>query len=274
MASTNDLVEASKGVDRSYSFTSPPEMPITNILVPSLENAMPRGLLSCSDTEVASTNDLVEASKGVDRSYSFTSPPILPPSTNILAPSLENAMSCGAISCADMEVVSTNVLVEASKGADSAYSFTPSPAVPITNILVPSFENAMPVGMSACARMRVASTNDLVEASKGVDRSYSFTSSPVLPITNILVPSFENAMPRGELSCDMEVVSTNFPVEASNVLTMRLPDSSRTAPGSIVSSGVASPATAARCGAVRVNDTVAPSASVSSSPALRVVPCV
>ena len=66
VASTNILVEASKGVDRSYSFTSSPVLPITNILAPSLENAMPVGLVSCSDMGVASTKDRVEASKGVD----------------------------------------------------------------------------------------------------------------------------------------------------------------------------------------------------------------
>ena len=73
---------------------------------------------------------------------------------------------------------------------------------------------------------------------------------------------------------DMLVASTNVLVEASKVSTMRLPDTSRTAPGSIVSLGAVSPATAARCGAVRVNEIVAPSASVTSSPVLRVVPCV
>ena len=121
----------------------------------------------------------------------------------------------------------------------------------------------------------MASTNVRVEASNGVDSVYSFTSSPAVPITNILVPSFENAMSVGAFSCGrMLVASTNVRVEASKVPTMRLPDASRTAPGSIVSSGAASLATAVRCGSVRVNEIVAPSATVTSSPAVRVVPCV
>ena len=56
-----------------------------------------------------------------------------------------------------MEVASTKVRVDASKGADSVYSFTSFPAMPITNILVPSLENAMPRGSTSCDRMEVAS---------------------------------------------------------------------------------------------------------------------
>ena len=56
-------------------------------------------------------------------------------------------------------------------------------------------------------------------------------------------------MPVGSVSSDeTEVASTKTAVETSNVPTIRLSDVSRTAPGSIVSSGVVSPATVARCG--------------------------
>ena len=113
-----------------------------------------------------------------------------------------------------------------------------------------------------------------VERSKAVDSAYSFISSPSLPTTNILAPSFENAMPVGESSCDKTSKggSTNVAVEISNVPSIVLPDVSRTAPGWIVSSGVVSPAIVARCDAVRLNEIVAPSAAVSSSPALNVIP--
>ena len=208
----------------------------------------------------ALTNIWVEASKGTSRSYSITLSPV-PSITNILVPSFENAMPVGEGLSPDTGVASTKDRVEASNGADRLYSFTSSPIAPSMNILVPLLENAMPVGKVSCDDMEVASTKDRVEASKGVDRLYSFTSSPEPPTTNILVPSLENAMPRGLSSCaDMEVASTKDRVEASKVPTMGLPDSSRTAPGSIVSSGVASPASAARCDGVRANDTVAPSA--------------
>ena len=143
------------------------------------------------------------------------------------------------------------------------------------NNLVPSFENAMPVGMISCTTTETESIKVRVETSKGADSAYSFTALREAPITNILVPSLENVMPVGERSCDlMEVASTNVRVEASKVPTMRLPDVSLTAPGSIVSSCLPIAATAARCAAFRVNEIVAPSAVVSSSSAVRVTPCV
>ena len=273
VASTNDRVEASNGVDRSYSFILSSLLPITNILVPSFENAMSRGSFSCDRMLVASTNIRVEASKGVDRSYSFTLSLSLS-ITNILVPSFENAMPVGTMSCDDMGVASTNLLVEASNGVDSVYSFTLSSVMPITNILAPSFENAMPRGSSSCNDMGVASTNSRVETSKGMDSVYSLTPLST-PITNILVPSLENAMPRGLSSwSNTSTALTSVLVETSKVPTIRLLNMSRTAPGSIVSSGVASPATAARCGIVRINEITVPSAaaSMSSSPALKVMP--
>ena len=96
------------------------------------------------------------------------------------------------------------------------------------------------------------------------------------PTTNILVPSFENAMPYGLMSCDETSKGgmTKVAVETSKVPSIRLPDVFRTAPGSIVSSGVVSPATVARCDEVRVKEIVASSEVVSSSLTLRVMPPV
>ena len=89
-----------------------------------------------------------------------------------------------------------------------------------------------------------------VEISKAADSVYSFMSCPIMPTTNILVPSLENAMPVGLESCEetSKGGGTKVAVEASKVPSMRFSDVSRTAPGSIVSSGVVSPATVARCG--------------------------
>ena len=267
-------LEVSKGVNILYSFTLFPAMPITNILAPSLENAMPVGRCSCSDIRKEPTKVALEVSKGVDILYSFTSL-ASQPTTNILVPSLENAMPCGEPSRADTEVAVTLMAVETSKGVDRSYSFTSTPRVPITNILAPSFENAMPVGRFSCNWTEMAETLTAVETSKGVDSSYSSTLSTILPTTNILPPSLENAMPCGpELCGKTEKESTKTAVEASKVPMIRFPDTSRTAPGSIVSSGAASPTAAARRVVFRLNEIVAPSATVPSSPAVRVTPCV
>ena len=72
----------------------------------------------------------------------------------------------------------------------------------------------------------------------------------------------------------MEVASTKTAVEASNVPTIRLPDVSCTAPGSIVSSGVVSPVTVVRCDAVRINEIAVLLATVTNSPVLKVMPPV
>ena len=83
-------------------------------------------------------------------------------------------------------------------------------------------------------------------------------------------------MPYGAVSCDeTEVALTKTAVEASKVPSIRLLDVSCTAPGSIVSSGVVSPATVARCDRVRVKEIVASSSEVvPNSPALKVMPPV
>ena len=120
-----------------------------------------------------------------------------------------------------------------------------------------------------------APAGDAVETSNGVDRSYSFTSSPAVPTTNILVPLLENVTSCGTFSCNAtEKAPAGDAVETSNVPMMRLPAVSRTAPGSIVNSGAVSPATVAGCDEVRLNEMVAESAAVLSSPAVRVTPPV
>ena len=108
-----------------------------------------------------------------------------------------------------MEVALTKDRVEATKGDDSSYSITATLSSPTTNILVPSFENAMPVGDSSRPDMEVSATWDRVEATKGDDSSYSFTSDPSMPITNILVPSLENAMSVGDSSWSAYVGGIN-----------------------------------------------------------------
>ena len=46
-----------------------------------------------------------------------------------MAPSFENAMPVGKVSCDETEKASTKVAVEASKAVDSAYSFMSRPAI-------------------------------------------------------------------------------------------------------------------------------------------------
>ena len=93
--------------------------------------------------------------------------------------------------------------VVTSKAVDSSYWFMSSPVRPITNILVPSFENAMSCEPVSCDEtLKGGETKVAVVTSKAVDSSYWFMSSPPPPTTNILVPSFENAMPCGPVSCD------------------------------------------------------------------------
>ena len=108
-------------------------------------------------------------------------------------------MSVGTLSYNEMEVALTKVAVDASNGGDRVYSFMLSLLEPITNILEPSFENAMPCGKRSLSRMEVALTKVAVDASNGGDRVYSFMLSLLEPITNILEPSFENAMPCGKI---------------------------------------------------------------------------
>ena len=157
------------------------------------------------------------------------------------------------------------------------YSFILPPVpLPITNIFLPSLENAMPVGEGSCDETeKLTLAEEAVEMSKGSESVYSFISPPPSsPITNIFLPSLENAMSVGEDSCDEteKLTLAKSAVETSKEPSMRLSDVSRTAPASIVSSGVVSPATVSRCDAVRLNEIVAPSTVVSSSPAVKAMP--
>ena len=140
---------------------------------------------------------------------------------------------------------------------------------------MPSFENATPEGYASRDATENVWVMEAAETSNGVDRVYSFTLSAPLPTTNILAPSFEKVTSLGNRSCDAtENARVMEAAETPKVLAMAFPDASRTAPGSIVSSGAASTATAALCDGVRINDIALPSAAVSSSPAVRVIPPV
>ena len=114
-----------------------------------------------------------------------------------------------------------------------------------------------------------------VETSNAVDSAYSLTSSPSFPTTNIFVPSAENARPVGRVSWALtENESVKAAVETSKVAPNPLPPVSRTAAGSIASSGESSAFTAARLAAFSVKVIVAESALVPSSAAESVTPPV
>ena len=79
--------------------------------------------------------------------------------------------------------------------------------------------------MSSVAEIKVASTKTAVEISKAVDNVYSFTASLLLPTTNILAPSFENAMPNGKVSSDatLKEGETKTAVEISKAVDNMYP---------------------------------------------------
>ena len=70
--------------------------------------------------------------------YSFT---LVPPTTNILVPSAENANPSGIVVSLLTLKESTNEQVDTSK-AVHVYSLISSPSSPPTNIFVPSVENS------------------------------------------------------------------------------------------------------------------------------------
>ena len=72
---------------------------------------------------------------------------------------------------------------------------------PVTNILVPSALKANPVVLVSWELISKLSTKEAVETSKPVVNVYSLTSSPIRPVTNILVPSVLKANPVGRSSC-------------------------------------------------------------------------
>ena len=109
-------------------------------------------------------------------------------------------MPAGLVSCDVIEValVKMAVTVERSKAVDRVYWFIASALVLTTNILVPSFENAMSFGEVSCSEISKGGvTKVALETSKGGDSAYWFIAFSILLTTNILVPSFENAMPFG-----------------------------------------------------------------------------
>ena len=155
--SLKTAVETSKAVDKVYSFTSWPAAPIINILVPSLLKAKPltppvswATKLKPVPSPLKSLWVAVETSKAVDKVYSFTSLPAWPV-TYILVPSLLKATSLTTVSWAETSkpvpslLKSLKTAVETSNGDDKVYSFTSSPTVPNTNILVPSLLKVKPL---------------------------------------------------------------------------------------------------------------------------------
>ena len=103
--------------------------------------------------------------------------------------------------------------------------------------------------------------------SNAVGRAYSCTLLKY-PTMNILVPSVENVMPLGKMSCNMMLKKLVW--EAADM--SNVPTNPSNADGSATSWGSAMALTAARLEAVSVNDTVSESAAVSSSAADSVMP--
>ncbi len=135
--------------------------------------------------------------------YSCTASALFP-TINILVPSELKATPRGAVSCA--ETVNWFPLydaLETSNAFESVYSKTSGgPAMPTTNIFVPSGLNVSPHGIVSCPASENESTKVTVsDKSNAVLSVYSLTSFPPSPTTNILVPLVLNAMPRGAVSC-------------------------------------------------------------------------
>ena len=85
----------------------------------------------------------------------------------------------------------------------NVYSFTSCPAAPTINILVPSVLKVILRGLLSCEATEKLSEKEAVDMSNPVDNAYSYTASPAVPQTNILVPSELKAIPVGTLSCEL-----------------------------------------------------------------------
>ena len=157
--------------------------PAVGVTVPTLEGA---------------AADTLSKSNPTSKVYSLTSSPAVP-TTNIFVPSVLNARPVELSSWLCTEKASVKEQVETSKPVEHAYSLTSSPALPVTNIFVPSELNVRPWGDGDWADTEKASVKEQVETSKAV-HAYSLTSFPVLPTTNIFVPSELNARPWGFVS--------------------------------------------------------------------------
>ena len=115
-----------------------------------------------------------------------------------MVPSLLKAIPVGRPSWTLTLKASTKLAVETSKPVDSVYSFISPPLLSVTNILVPSSLKVTSCGEATWLLTLKASTKLAVETSKPVVKVYSPTSSPIAPITNILVPSLLKVTSCGE----------------------------------------------------------------------------
>ena len=197
----------SNGASKSYECTSAPPLSVTNILVPSLLKAIPLGVgvwlatLKPVPSPFPSTKLADDTSKPVVKVYSFISLPSSP-TTNILVPSLLKAIPLGVSSSSSTSKLSIKFTVDdKSKPVDNVYSFTSSPVLPTTNILVPSLLKATlwgSVSWELTLKLSIKFTVD--DKSKPVDNVYSCILFSSVPTTNILVPSLLKAKPLGAVS--------------------------------------------------------------------------
>ena len=167
---------------------------------------MPVGSDSWLDTLKASTNDAVDTSKFSVNVNSWTES-LSFPTINIFSPSSLNATPVGESSFLSPDAVTVASIsrsllaydaVDTSKFSDNVYWYIESFWFPTINIFSPSSLNAKAWGSLSWLDTLKASTNDAVPKQYGPPASvYSFTSSPVFPVTNIFLPSSPNVMPWG-----------------------------------------------------------------------------
>ena len=119
-------------------------------------------------------------------------------------------MACGVFSSSSTGKLPSKLAVDTSKPVLRVYSLTSLPVIPITYILVPAVLKLSPYGLASSVATEKLSINVTVEdTSKPTESVYSFTSSPEVPITNILVPSALKRNVCGESSCPLtETLST------------------------------------------------------------------
>ena len=140
-----------------------------------------------------------------------------------MVPSLLNAIPTGPVSWSLISKLSTKVADDTSKPVDNVYSFISSPALPDTNILVPSLLNAIPLGAVSWPLTSKLSTKVADDTSKPVVKVYSFISSPSLPTTNILVPSLLKVRPLGVASWPLtSKLSTKLAAACAELTKVRL----------------------------------------------------
>ena len=141
--------------------------------------------------------------------YSLTSSPDSP-ITNILVPSGLNSNSSGLLSSETLAQSTRVTVEETSKPMLNVYSQTLSFCLPKTNIFVPFWLNFTSLESLSSDSVSKLSTKVAVEISKPMVNLYSLTSSPLWPVTNILVPSLLNVNPFGLFSSEvMSILWTN-----------------------------------------------------------------